>query len=139
MENYTKRKLWFRVECKANEPRSFHSPAGSLESIQFNCKYFLHISVISPLPQYMLAAIRRRENQWVGGTKFYFPSWKMIYSGSLTQFYIFMRSKTKFYRSKKDMMDKVLHFQRQMNNVLLAFCLSRTKFYLNWVMLDIVL
>ena len=75
----------------------------------------------------------------VGGKMFYLPSWKMIYSGSLTRFYTFMRSKTKFYRSKKDMMDKVLHLQRQMNNVLLAFCLSRTKFYLNWVMLDIVL
>ena len=75
----------------------------------------------------------------VGGKMFYFPSWKMIYSGSLTQFYTFMRSKTKFYRSKKDMMEKVLHLQRQMNNVLLPSCLSRTKFYLNWVMLDIVL
>ena len=61
-------------------------------------------------------------HETVGGKMFYFPSWKMIYSGSLTQFYIFMRSKTKFYRSKKDMMDKVLHLQRQMNNVLVFYC-----------------
>ena len=75
----------------------------------------------------------------VGGTMFYFPSWKMIYSDSFTMFYTFMRSKTKFYRSKNDMMDKVLHLQRQMNNVLLGSCSSRTKFYLDWLMLDIVL
>ena len=60
----------------------------------------------------------------VGSKMFYFPSWKMIYSGSLTQFYTFMRSKTKFYRSKNDMMDKVLHFQRQMNNVILVILIK---------------
>ena len=46
----------------------------------------------------------------VGSKMFYFPSCKMIYSDSLTMFYTFMGSKTKFYRSKNDMMDKVLHF-----------------------------
>ena len=46
----------------------------------------------------------------VGSKMFYFPSCKMIYSDSFTMFYTFMGSKTKFYRSKNDMMDKVLHF-----------------------------
>ena len=46
----------------------------------------------------------------VGSKMFYFLSWKMIYSDSFTMLYTFMRSKTKFYRSKNDMMDKVLHF-----------------------------
>ena len=58
---------------------------------------------------------------------FYFPSWKMIYSDSFTMFYTFMRSKTKFYRSKNDMMDKVLHFQRQMNNVILVILIKYDK------------
>ena len=48
---------------------------------------------------------------------FYFPSCKMIYSDSLTMFYTFMGSKTKFYRSKNDMIDIVLHLQRQMNRL----------------------
>ena len=75
----------------------------------------------------------------VGSKMFYFPSWKMIYSDSFTMFYTFMRSKTKFYRSKNDMMDKVLHLQRQMNIVLLAILFKWDTVLLGLVMLDIVL